>query len=72
MKRLIHYVTATPILHNFFVLHTPPESWIEPEDRDDQFLNELHYISPTLNEVARERGVRHEQVLNYLREILNL
>jgi hypothetical protein len=66
-------VTATAILHNFFVLHTPPASWIEPEDRDDQFLNELHYISPTLNEVADgERGVRREQVINYLREIVNL
>jgi hypothetical protein len=72
MKRLIHYVTAMVILNNFFVLHTPPESWIEPEDRDDQFLNELHYISSTLNEVAGERGVRREQVLNYLREIINL
>jgi hypothetical protein len=57
MKRLIRYVTATAILHIFFVLHPTSESWIEPEDRDEQFLNELHYISPTINEVAGERGV---------------
>ncbi len=72
MRRLIRYVTATAILHNFFAQHNPPASWIEPDDRDDGFLNELNYITPHLNEVAGERGIRCEQVLNYLREVVDL
>jgi hypothetical protein len=70
---LIRYVTATAILHNFFVQHNPPASWIEPEDRDDdRFLNELNYLTPNLNKAAGERGVRRGRVLNYLRELVDL
>jgi hypothetical protein len=72
MRRLIRYVTATAILHNFFVQHNPPASWIEPEDRDDRFLNELNYLTPNLNEAAGEQGVHRGQVLNYLRELVDL
>jgi hypothetical protein len=35
MRRLIQYVRATAILHNCFLQHNPPSSWIEPEDRDE-------------------------------------
>jgi hypothetical protein len=46
MRCLIRYVTATAILYIFFAQHNPPASWIEPDDRDDRFLNELNYIPP--------------------------
>jgi hypothetical protein len=58
-------MTITAILHNFFTQHSPSATWIESEDRDDWFLNELNYITPNLNEIAGEQGVCHEQVLNY-------
>jgi len=45
IRRLIRYVRAMAILHNFFVEHNPPSSWIDPDDRDDQFLNDLNYLS---------------------------
>jgi hypothetical protein len=38
----------------FFAQHSPPASWIESEDRDDGFLNEMNYIIPNLNEIAGE------------------
>jgi hypothetical protein len=44
MKCSFLYMKATATLHKFFVQHNPPSSWMEEEDRDEQFLNELHHI----------------------------
>jgi hypothetical protein len=70
MKRLIRYVRATAILHNFFVQHPTPTAWIEEEDRDNRFLDELDYITPEMTRVDGERGGRREQIHNFLRELV--
>jgi hypothetical protein len=70
MRRLIRYVRATAILHNFFVEHNPPSNWIDPDDRDDQFLNNLNYLSGNMTRQQGELGNRRREVLNYLKEII--
>ncbi len=70
MKRLIRYVRATAILHNFFVQHPTPTAWIEEEDRDNRFLDELDYITPEMTRVDGEQGGRREQIHNFLRELV--
>jgi hypothetical protein len=72
MQRLIRYVTATAMLHNFFVQHNPPPSWIVEEDRDDEFLAELEeHISEDMTDEQGSRGDRRSEVMNYLRELID-
>jgi hypothetical protein len=68
-RRLIRYVRATAILRNCFSQHNPPSSWIEPEDRDDRYLDELHYISADMTVAAGEQGNRRQEIFNYLSEL---
>jgi hypothetical protein len=70
IRRLIRYVRAMAILHNFFVEHNPPSSWIDPDDRDDQFLNDLNNLSGNMTRPQGELGNCCHEVLNYLKEII--
>jgi hypothetical protein len=68
MQRLICYFTATAMLHNFFVQHNPPPSWIVEEDRDDKFLAQLEeHISEDMMDEQGSCGDRRSEVMNYQR-----
>jgi hypothetical protein len=67
MQRLIRYVTATAMLHNFFIQHNPPPSRIVEEDRDDEFLAQLEeHISEDIMDEQGSRGNQRSEVMNYL------
>jgi hypothetical protein len=70
MKRLIRFVRATAVLHNFFLQHPPPPNWIEDDDRDNRFLDELQYVQQDMNRADGERGGRRQQIHNFLRELV--
>ncbi len=60
------------MLHNFFVQHNPPPSWIVEEGRDDEFLAELEeHISEDMTDEQGSRGDRRSEVMNYLRELID-
>jgi len=54
------------IIHNFFKQHTPLTTWLDVEDRDEIFTQELNLHNTY---AASDRGVWWEQVLRYLSEI---
>jgi len=70
MKCLIRYVKASAILYSSFVQHKPPSSWLEEEDRDEQLLNELKYLSLYMAQEQGENVVICNQVLNNQWEVL--
>jgi hypothetical protein len=44
----ISYIRDTGILYNFFMAQNLPTSWIKEEDRTEQFLDALHFLSPNM------------------------
>jgi hypothetical protein len=73
MQLLIRYVTATAMLHNFFIQHNPPPGWIDEEDQDEEFLAQLEeYISEDMMDKQGSHGDHRSEVMNYLRELIDL
>jgi hypothetical protein len=64
------YHRATAVVHNFFVQHPTPSAWVEDEDRDNNFLDELDYITPGMTRADGEQGGRREQIHNFLGELV--